>query len=133
MRTLLVVGALVCLVVLPSTTPGAPLDSSKPVLCALTSVIECSQQGKCEHSTADGANVPAFVRVNTPERVLSTVDGARTSPIAGLQRENGRLMIQGMQNARAWSAVINEETGQLAATVAEADGAIVIAGACTVP
>jgi hypothetical protein len=133
MRALIVIGSLVGLVMLPLIAPAAPLDGSAPILCALTSVVECPRGGDCERSTPDGANIPGFVRVNLPQRVLSSVDGTRTSPIAGSQRSNGRLMLQGMQNERVWGAVIEEGTGQMSATVGDDDGAFVISGACVAP
>ena len=133
MRALLVIGALVGLGILPSAVPAAPLDGSAPMLCALTSVVECSRRGDCERSTAEDAAVPPFVRINVQQRLLSSVDGGRTSPIASVQRANGRLMMQGMQNARVWGAVIDEQTGQMSATVGEDDGAIVISGVCIAP
>jgi hypothetical protein len=133
MRAILVTGVLLGLPVLPAAVPAAPMDGSAPILCALSSVMECARRGECERSTAEDAQVPAFVRVDVRGRVLSTVDGARTSPIASTQRVNGRLMIQGMQNERIWGAVINEQTGQMSATVGEDDGAIVISGACIAP
>ena len=46
---------------------------------------------------------------------------------------NGRLMIQGMQNERVWGAVIEEQSGQMMATVGEHDGAIVMSGTCIAP
>jgi len=133
MRAILTTGALVGLAVLPAAVPAAPMDGSAPLLCALNTVMECARRGECERSTAEDAEVPAFVRIDVRGRVLSTVDGARTSPIASTQRVNGRLMIQGMQNERVWGAVINEQTGQMSATVGEDDGAIVISGACVAP
>jgi hypothetical protein len=133
MRTILAIGALAGLTVLPAAVPAAPMDGSAPILCALNSVMECARRGECERSTAEDAQVPPFVRVDVPRRLLSSVDGARTSPIASTQRTNGRLMIQGMQNERVWGAVINEETGYMWATIGEDDGAIVISGACVAP
>jgi|SRR5215468_5283348 len=120
-------------VTLPSLARGASLDGSVPVLCAITSVTDCARKGDCERSSAEEADVPPFVRINVPQKVMSSVDGARTSPIANVQRTNGRLMIQGTQNERAWSAVIDENTGQIMATVNEYDGAIVLSGSCIVP
>ena len=128
-----VIGALIGMAMLPGTAPAAPMDGSVPMLCALSSVVECSRKGECERSTAEDASVPPFVRINVPQRVLSTVDGARTSPIAAVQRANGHLMIQGMQNERVWGAVIEEQTGQMTATVGEHDGAIVMTGMCIAP
>jgi hypothetical protein len=133
MRALLVTGALVGLGLLPSTAHAAPMDGSVPILCALNSVVECARRGDCERSTTQDADVPPFVRVNVQQRMLSSVDGGRTSPITGVQRVNGRLMLQGMQSERVWGAVINEQTGQMSATVGEDDGAIVISGACIAP
>jgi hypothetical protein len=54
----------------------------------------------------------------------------RTSPIAGVQRANGRLMVARLQGERVWSAVIDESTGPMSATAREADGAFVISGSC---
>jgi len=132
-RLFVVIGALVCLWILPAAAPAAPMDGSAPMLCALTSVVECSRRGDCERSTAEEADVPSFVRVNVSQRLLSSVDGARTSPIASVQRSNGRLMMQGMQNERVWGVVIDEASGQMSATVGEDDGAIVISGGCVAP
>ena len=133
MRTLLLIGAVACLALLPSALSAAPLDGSATMLCALTSVVECSSRGECTRSTADDANVPPFVRVNVQQRLLSSIDGERTSPIANVHRENGELMMQGIQHARVWGVVIDEQTGQMSATASEADGAIVISGTCTIP
>ncbi len=130
---IVVIGILVSLGMPPAAVVAAPMDGSTPILCALSSVVECARGGSCDRSTTEDAQVPPFVRINVPQRLLSTVDGARTSPIAGVQRANGRLMLQGMQNERVWGAVVNEETGQMSATVGEDDGAIVISGACIAP
>ena len=133
MRTVVVISVLVGSGMLPAAILAAPMDGSAPMLCALSSVTECSRLGDCERSTPEAAEVPPFVRVNVPQRVLSTIDGARTSPIASVQRVNGRLMLQGTQNDRAWGVVINEENGRMSATVGEDDGVIVISGACIAP
>jgi hypothetical protein len=135
MRTCFVIVAIGVLVG-PGLAPAvvaAPLDGSVPLLCALNSVAECSRLGDCERIRAEDARLPPFVRVNVQQRLLSSIDGARTSPISAVQRSNGRLMLQGMQNERVWSAVIDEQTGSMSSTVAEDDGALVISGACIAP
>jgi hypothetical protein len=116
----------------PVTAVAAPLDGSTPILCAINSLMECDG-GACEHSTAEETKMPPFVRIDVQKKVLTSVDGARTSPIAQVQRTGGRIMLQGMQNLRIWGAVINEQTGQMSAVIGDDDGAIVIAGACIVP
>jgi hypothetical protein len=133
MRQLIAIGVLVGSAVLPSAAPAAPLDGSAPMLCALGSVVECVRTGDCERSSAEDAGIPAFIRVNVPQRLLSSVDGGRTSPIVNVQRSNGRLMLQGMQNERVWGAVIDEESGRMSATAGEAEGTFVLVGTCIAP
>lgn len=132
MRTLPAAALVAISCLLPAAPPpsAAPLDSSTPLLCALNSVQECARRGNCERTNTDEAEIPAFVQINLPKKILSSVDGKRTSPITSVNRANGRLMIQGMQNERVWGAVVDEETGLMSATVSEAEGAIVITGAC---
>jgi len=125
--------ALVVLAALPGNAPAAPLDGSVPMLCAVNSVVECTRRGDCERSTTEDAEVPAFVRIDVGKKLLISVDGSRTSPITTVQRNNGRLMLQGMQNERVWGAVINEQNGQMAATVGEDDGAIILNATCIAP
>jgi hypothetical protein len=133
MRRLIAIVALVGLGALPAAVPAAPLDGSTPMLCALNSVLECVRKGDCERSSADDAGIPAFIRVNVPQRLLSSLDGARTSPIVNVQRSNGQLMLQGMQNERVWGAVIDEGSGRMSATSVEAEGAFVLIGTCIAP
>ena len=133
MRRLIAIGILASSAVLPSAVPAAPLDGSAPMLCALSSVVECGRKGDCERSSAEEAGIPPFIRVNVPQRLLSSLDGARTSPIVNVQRSNGQMMLQGMQNERVWGAVIDEGSGRMSATSVEAEGAFVLIGMCIVP
>jgi hypothetical protein len=133
MKRLIAIGAAAGLGVLPSAVLGAPLDGSVSMLCALNFVMECSRKGDCERSAAEESGIPTFIRVNVPQRQLSSLDGARTSPIANVLRSNGNLMFQGMQNERVWGTVIDEATGKMSATAAEADGAFVLIGTCVAP
>ncbi len=132
MRRLLVIAVCISTGLLPSALAAAALDGSAPMLCALTSAVECPNGGQCERRTV-GEDIPIFWRVNVPQRLLTSLDGTRSSPIANVQRENGLLMLQGMQNGKVWGVAIDEGSGQMAATVGEADGGMVLAGACAVP
>ena len=133
MRTVMSTTAVLVSALLALPASAAPLDGSQPLLCAVTAVDECSGGWGCERSTTDLVRVPPFVRVDVQRRLLLTVDGGRTSPIAAFQRTDGRLMLQGMQAERVWGLVVDESSGEMSATVAEADGAIVLSGTCIVP
>jgi hypothetical protein len=133
MRTVTSIITVLVSALLALPAAAAPLDGSQPLLCAVTEVNECSGGWGCERSTSDLVRVPPFVRVDVQRRLLLTVDGGRTSPIAAFQRTDGRLMLQGMQAERVWGLVVDESNGEMSATVAEADGAIVLSGTCIVP
>lgn len=131
MRIILAITVLVGLGVAPSGVPAAALDGSVPMLCALTEAHDCVSHGACERNPLSQGDT--FWRVNVQQRVVSTLDGRRSSPIGSVQRDNGLLLAQGMQNARVWGLVLDEQTGQLSVTVADADGALVLSGGCIAP
>jgi hypothetical protein len=133
MRTAIGIGMLLAVLGLASSSSAAALDGSVPILCAIASVTECSSGRDCERQTAEGAEVPPFIWVNVQQRLLKSPDGARTSPITAVERADGRLMLQGMQNGRVWGAVIDERTGKMFGAISEADGGFVLSGACLVP
>jgi hypothetical protein len=107
-------------------------DGSVPLLCVPIEIVECEAGGKCSNSTAEGVNLPQFIKVNFKEKTLSaTQEGGPTAPIKYVEREYGRMIMHGGQNGRGWSVVISEETGKMSATVTEDQVGFVIFGACT--
>jgi hypothetical protein len=47
------------------------------------------------------------------------------------KRENGKLILQGIEDGRGWSLVIVEETGKMSATIAGDQVGFVVFGNCT--
>jgi hypothetical protein len=103
-------------------------------LCASTLVTRCYEIGDCETGPPGLWNMPSFIEVDLTKKTLSTPAASaeqRRTPFTHLTRENGQVFIQGLENARAFSLVVVEETG--VATMAIAlDGITVSAfAACT--
>ena len=44
---------------------------------------------------------------------------------------DGSTVLQGTENGRAWSIVIDQQTGKLSGSVVDAEGAFLVFGACT--
>ena len=110
-------------------------DGSAPMICAVTSMSECTADGKCERSAPqEGNNLPTFLRVDVKGGVLTANDGSgrktdiETSSVVGEQ-----LMLQGIDNGKAWNMVIGSGTGRWGGSVVEDDGSFAIFGACTLP
>jgi hypothetical protein len=69
--------------------------------------------------------------VDFAAKQLVSLDGQRTSPIAALDVLETLLVLQGHQNGRGWTLVLERATGRLSATIVTAEGAFVLAGGCS--
>jgi hypothetical protein len=126
--------AVVSALVSPASAAGK-YDGAKPMLCAVTSMSECTADGKCERSAPmAGNNLPTFLRVDVKARVLTDNEGAgRKTEIKSSSMVDGQLMLQGAENGKAWSMVISSEGGRFGGSVVEHDGLFTVFGNCTLP
>jgi len=110
-------------------------DGSAPMLCAVTAVSECTADGKCQRSAPQaGNNLPTFMRVDVKGRVLKADDDSgRKTEIKGSAMVDDQLMLQGIENGKAWTMVIKSDTGRWGGAVVEDDGSFALFGACTLP
>ena len=123
-----------CLSLVPTTVLATTYDGSVPLLCAIIEVVECEAGADCQSGNADSVNLPSFVKVDVPQKVLSTTEAAaeqRTTPIRHVEHLDGHLTLQGGEGRRAWSLIIIEGTGKLTATITDDQVGFVIFGACT--
>jgi hypothetical protein len=113
----------------------AALDGSTPFLCAINTIMECDATGQCQrHTAAQHPDFPAFLRVNVAERRITDARAeGRTTPIKSATRLDGRLILQGGENGRGWSATIAENTGRMAAGIVADEFTFALFGACTTP
>jgi len=74
------------------------------------------------------------VRVDVKGGLLTDNDGSgRKSQIKASGIVDNQLMLQGVENGKAWSIVIASEGGAFGASVVEDDGLFAIFGNCTLP
>jgi len=112
----------------------ADMDGTAPILCALVTVTECDRWGVCAPADPEVSALPPFVRVNVAKKSLEATDGSgRKTTIQTVAEENGRLILQGGENARAWSLVIGQKEGEMTAAIADHDGGFIVSGSCTQP
>ena len=126
---------LACLALVSPASAAGKYDGSKPMLCAVTAVSECTADGKCERSgPQEGNNLPAFLRVDLKGRLLTDNDGSgRKTEIKTSSVVDGQLMLQGGENGKAWTMVIGSETGRWGGSIVEDDGLFAVFGVCTLP
>ncbi len=127
-RSLVFLGAIV-----PAISHADNLSGAERLLCASSQVVRCNSIGDCETGPPWEWNMPAFIQVDLKKKLLSTPAASaeqRRSPITYV-REAGRIVLQGTENGRALSTVIDEETGLASSAIALDGLTITVFGVCT--
>ena len=110
------------------------LAGTQRFLCAPVQATVCYEEGECVVDLPYNLNIPEFVEVDLETRRLSTTAASglnRATPIAHVGREDGNVFLQGFEMGRAFSWVINEQTGQVTVAVAFEGVSVAVFGACT--
>jgi hypothetical protein len=104
------------------------------LLCASMNVIVCLEDGSCVSATPWELDVPQFINIDLDKRSLSTTEASgesRTTKVESVTRSNGVIFLQGVDRGRAYSFVIDEETGFLTVAIAREFLTMTVFGACT--
>lgn len=123
--------ALVALVALAAAARADSLDPSQPLVCSIAEAAECDGVAACTDVTLEQIDLPPLWRVDFANKQLASEDGLRTSPIGAVEALDAVLLLQGNQNGRGWTLVIERATGHLSGSAADAEGVFVLAGSCT--
>ncbi len=102
-------------------------------LCSVVSVGRCDLDG-CEEDTPDGAMIPQFVIVDLGAKLLSTTPASgenRSTPIETFRRDGGLIVLQGLQNGRAFSIVVGEKSGRASVAIAREELVLAVSAVCT--
>ena len=110
------------------------VESTDRLLCSASRIIVCFEDGECMDAHPQDLNIPQFVVIDAKKMTLSTTKASgenRFTPIRTLQRDNGKLILQGIEQGRAFGFVIDEASGLLTASVARDGLSVSVFGACT--
>lgn len=125
---------LTAFLLIAATGVAEDLRGADKVLCAGVQATYCDTTGDCEIGMPWNWGMPHFVEIHLGDRMIRTTPAAerpRQTPIRTLEREGGKIYLQGVENGRAFSFVIDELSGVASIAIA-ADGLTVsVFGACT--
>lgn len=110
------------------------LTGTDRFLCAGLQATHCDTTGVCVTGMPWDWNMPEFVVIDLDAKVVSTtraVERFRRTPIRALERSDGEIFLQGVENARAFSFVIDEASGVASIAIAADGYTISVFGACT--
>ena len=110
------------------------IENTDRLLCSTSRIIVCFEDGECIDAHPWELNIPQFVVIDAKKMTVSTTKASgenRVTPIRTLKRDNGKMIMQGIEQERAFGFVIDEASGLLTASVARDGLAVSVFGACT--
>ncbi len=128
--------AILALLLAANATPamGDSLTGSSRFTCSALESSVCSPEGECASGLPWDLNVPQFLLVDLERNTLSTTEASgeqRSTPILQQTREDGHLFLQGVEQGRAYSLVLKEDSGHATVAIALDGLTIGVFGACT--
>ena len=107
---------------------------SNSLLCYGLSAARCEIGEECKAVAPWQLNLPDFVKLDLRGKRIQTTAGSaeqRETPLQNVQRNNGNILIQGVQGERAFSWVISETSGEGTLSVAGHGQGVTVFTVCT--
>ncbi len=119
-------------ILLPRVAAAGEFDGSRLLLCAAVDTVACTLDGQCAQGEAASVNIPHFIDVDVAQKQLREAGAERSSEIKQVARQNGQLVLQGVEeNGHGWTLAISETTGSATLTVSGDRTAYVVFSRCT--
>jgi hypothetical protein len=134
MKTRHCVAATLALLLVTMPLAADDLTGTDHLLCVAEEVTVCAMGGQCEIGPPSLFNIPDFIEVDLEAGLLKTTEASRENrqtPILHLTREDGLIVVQGLEMERAFSFNIDEASGVLTVAVARPGLFVGGFGACT--
>jgi hypothetical protein len=120
-------------VLFPILIHADAIGDAERLLCASSRVARCDASD-CELGLPEKWNIPSFVIVDLTKKTLSTTAAStaqRHSPIAYISRDQDSIFLQGTENGRSFSIVIDKPTGHASIAIASDGFTVSVFGECT--
>jgi hypothetical protein len=110
------------------------LSNARNLVCSVVEAHICREAEGCGQVLPEELNLPRFIRVDTRTGKLATTPASgenRETTATTVTRDAGQIILQGVEEGRAYSIFIHETTG-LATFAAAAEGrSVAVFAACT--
>ena len=122
---------LLLLVAAVNASAVPPYDGTKPMQCAIETVMICSDPTVCVRGTAQTVNLPQVLNVDVDKKLISGAATGRTIKIAWVNRQAGRLLVGGSELGGGWTMAVVEDTGAMSSAVISRASGFILFGNCT--
>ena len=96
------------------------ISSADRIICSPADVKLCFENGECFDTNPWEIDIPEFLIIDLKKKTISTTKASgqdRSTTFTALERQDGKLFMQGIEFDRAFSFVVEEMTGILTASV----------------
>jgi hypothetical protein len=104
------------------------------MICAASQVQICIENDTCYSASPASLDVPDFVVIDTRKKTISTTKASkqnRSTTFTHAQNVDGQIILQGVEDGRAFSFLIDEGTGIMTVAVARDGITVNVFGSCT--
>ena len=128
------IAATIALMTICTAVQADNVADSDRILCSVSTIMLCVEDGECFPLSPLDLDVPQFMVIDLKKKTITTTEASidnRVSKVANLVRENGRTFLQGLEFNRAYSILIEDDIGQLTASISRDGITVSVFGACT--
>jgi hypothetical protein len=111
-----------------------PMDGSKNMACAIIDVVACMEGNACIEDTAGSFELPElFIYDSDTKNIRATFESGHkeVSPVKNLDVSGDHLIMQGVENGRAWNFAIDTKTGHMSSSGVGDAVSFLMFGTCT--
>jgi hypothetical protein len=122
------------LILIAGVAAAEDLTGVDRFICSSAQAQICLETGECYAAIPWELDVPDFIVVDLDRKTVSTTEASdlnRSSEFSKVEKSNGIIYVQGIEDGRAFSFVIHESTGHMTAAIARDGLSVTVFGACT--
>ncbi len=126
--------AILTLGLVPSSSNADDITGHDTILCSVVQATECYAEGACTPGLPEDWNVPRFLEVDLAAGTVSTTIASgqqRSSTMKNVEREGDRIFLQGVESGRAFSAVLDQDSGTASIAIALERHVLALFAYCT--
>lgn len=124
-----IVYAMTTMVIAFGTAFAADFDGSKALICATTEAMDCVAGNQCTKGRPDDIGAPKFFRIDFSKKII--YGPKRSTPIAAMDTTDEQILLQGKEMEYGWTLALDQDSGNMTATLVNREGVFVLFGSCT--
>lgn len=136
----LLIGTILVVTMISFAIQAAQIDTSKPLLCTITDVRECTSDEGCQKRSLEEVGMPELLKFDFPNKDVtpaSASNGRQPTSIKEVEQIEDKLVLQGAEpgpdkvhDGLGWTATISEHNLKLIFTASGDEVAFVAFGTC---